>query len=368
MNFKKTIALAAAVTCAFSSTAFAATKKTQEVKEIPVYTYEQVLEKVKKNSTNLTLLEQNLELMDKQSENLAQGLGGLLYPEKDGYVTLENYSALSKLNNLTVNKQSSKYQKEAIEKATEYSVMNAMTNIESSKEAIEISKDLIPINKQKYNMANLQYKLGMISETKLIEEKAKFDAYEASVESLKISCENAYKSLGRLMGMSSNDFDITYSVEYTPFELTGTIAEFAAKKNTTNPTLIGMRLNVENLNNNKAIMVTNDTTPYAYDTVMYNIANAEANLKNTEDRYKSLIENNYNQLLNMKNEIESNKSNLELAKKSLNSTSVNFSEGRATQLDLDSAKVNVKQLEAKIKSLEMTYMNVVYSLENPCVM
>ena len=85
MNYKKTLAAAIAASMAISSSAFAAAstgaipesvEKTEE-QQVPVYTFDEVYEMAKKNSSTLKLLEENSDLLSAQGRALEQSLGGL---------------------------------------------------------------------------------------------------------------------------------------------------------------------------------------------------------------------------------------------------------------------------------------------------
>lgn len=143
MKFKQITAYIVASALMFTSTAFAAVK--EEVKEKPVYTYEQVLEKALKNSSDLSLLEQNLELMEKQNQSLVQSLGGIVHgemtPELPPVTYPENlYTLLTSVNSMTTAMGAQKYQREALEKSLAYTVMTTMESITSSEEAIKLSE------------------------------------------------------------------------------------------------------------------------------------------------------------------------------------------------------------------------------------
>lgn len=370
MKFKQITAYIVASALMFTSTAFAAVK--EEVKEKPVYTYEQVLEKALKNSSDLSLLEQNLELMEKQNQSLVQSLGGIVHgemtPELPPVTYPENlYTLLTSVNSMTTAMGAQKYQREALEKSLAYTVMTTMESITTSEEAIKLSEKQKSIYQAKYNKANLMERLGMVSANEKLAAKTELEKYEAALTQAKIGTENSYNGLARLMGMSKPEFEINYSVEYIPYKPVKDIAEYARIKNSTNPTIIMTKMNVENLRNSKTMSAASSSSPYSYDQTIYNISSAEAGLKALEDAGKAVIEGTYAGILSLEASIKELESTLEIAKKKLEATKTNFAQGRATRLELDEDELNVKTLENTITSSKMKHAALVYSFENPCV-
>lgn len=368
MKFKRIIAVTVAAMCIVNTTAFAATAaKAEEVQVVKVYSYDEVLEKAKKNNSDLSLLKEQLDLLDKQSTNTAQGLGGLIYPSNSSsYVTNENYTALAQLNSYMVQMKTSKYTKEALEKKLEYSVKTILSEIVTNEEALKLSEEELDVYNEKFNKANLQYKLGMISESEKTQAKNDLVAYQAEIETTKQGIENSYKSLSRLMGLSDTDFQVSYGVEYKKFELIMPLETYIARKNQTNPTLIGAKLGLESLKNSKNFTLANSTSPYGYDSIMLQIAQTEASVKSAEDGYKAMTEGTYKSILTIENNIKALEDSLPTLEKNLTVVETNFAAGKATALEVKEAKLNLQKVENSIESLKISYMNTVYVLENPC--
>ena len=363
MKLKRLVALVLVASCAFTGTAFAKT----ETKTKTVYTYEQILKKVMDNNSDLSLLEQNLEIMDLKSTSLVQSLGGMLYPQSDGFLVLENYVALAQLNQLSVTKQTVKYKREELKQKAEYSVMNALASINASEDALALADANFQVFKQKYNMILLQNRLGMVSENEVISAKTTMQEYEIDVEKTKIELASTYSELARLMGVTNKDFAIEFALEYETLKLVGSLDENIEKMIKTNPVLVSTRYNADSLSNNKNIMIANRTEIYAWEEIEYQIAEVEAGVRTSENGFRHAGELLYKSLITMEGNIDTLEANLVIAKKNLAATEEKYNQGKATKIQLDDAKIIVGNLENSIDVLKTSYMITVFGFKNPHV-
>ena len=361
MKLKKLLALVLVASCAFSSVAFAKT----ETKTI--YTYEQVLKRVLDNNSDLSLLEQNLEIMDLKSTSLAQSLGGLLYPQSSGFVVLENYTALAQLNQLGITRQTVRYKREELKQKAEYSVMNALSNINTGEASLVLADENLQVFKQKYNMALLQRRLGMVSENEVISTRTTMQEYESGVEKTKLELASTYAELARLMGITNRDFGVEFSIDYEVFKIIGTLDENIERMIRVNPVLVSARFSSDALASNKNIMIANRTDIYAWEEVEYQIAEAASGTRNAENAFRQIGETLYKSLLTMEGNINTLEANLEIAKKNLVATEEKFNQGKATKIQLDDTKITISNLENSIETLKTNYMITVFAFKNPHV-
>ena len=376
MKYKKLLAIATVVSVVLASPAFAAaatggTTKAATVAETEkkIYTYDQVLAKSIANSTALTLSDLTMDLNEKKATYASQSLGGLVYPQLvNQYSQLDSYSQLMSINELGANTKSERYAKEAVKIGIESAVKTAMSTIVTDEAALKLKDATLAVYNEKYKVAKLKNSLGMATEIDVTTALAEVESYEAAVETTKNELSNAYKTLARLMGVSDTNFAVEYEVEYTPYVLNGELSAYTAKSNSINPDLQRSRIALETITANKNFTLMNDTTPYGFDSINYQISSAQIALKNAEDGFKSAMEETYKTMMKIEGDIKTAETNLQNAQTALKIAELNLSLGRGTQLAVDTAKVQVQTLENTIESLKYSHENIKFNFENPCTL
>ena len=364
-HWKNTVAVALVSAMTLASPALAATPAAQ-TEERTVYTFEQVLEKATKNNSDLSLLEQNLDLMSRQSDNLNQTLGGEIYPSDPGYDVTPQYETLRQLNNLMVQRQTSRYKKEALQKQLEYSVMTAMTTIITNEANLAMADSQLKLYEDQARLINTKKTLGMATELEVNQAEAQIQQYKTDMAKAQSDVEQAYANLARLMGISDTNFSVVYEPEYEPFMLNTDLNTYLAAKNQTNPTLEGARLGAETLERNKSFDLANSTALYTWDQLEYNISQANANVKNAEDSYTKMGEATYATVQQLEGTIAMLGTNLDLAESNLKVAQLNLQNGSGTQLDVDQAQNKVDTTKNALQEAKLNHANAVYLLENPC--
>ncbi len=376
MNYKKTLAAAIAVSMAISSSAFAAAstgaipesvEKTEE-QQVPVYTFDEVYEMAKKNSSTLKLLEENSDLLSAQGRALEQSLGGLTTSGSPmGFTYTPEYESIMQLTSLAQTRESDRYNKEAALLSLEGGIINTMNTIVIGERDLETSEITIANKEADLALVNLKKSLGTATETQVTAAQAELDQAKADAESAKKSVENAYSSLATVMGIKDTNFKISYSPEedYEPYQLIGTLDGFLMQKNAENPSLKAMQSSIDYLERNKAFTLANSTSPYATDEMNYKISQANSNLKDLRDSLMDAGRAVYSQIITLEESIEAAESSLKAANDALKVAELNLETGNGIQLDVDKAKENVIKLEDSIYKMKVNHGYLVYSFENP---
>lgn len=372
MNYKKTLALTLVATMVMGSVTYAATwpPKPEEIAattEKVVYTYEQVLEKALKNTSSLSLNDEQIELLNKQSSYFASMLNGEVYPtDPSAYLNSVSFTALKNLNDMNNSKMALKYKTIMINDQVEYNVKNLIKTISLSEKELEDAKLKSDVLQKKYELVKIKNSLGMVSALEVTSAQADIINYEIEVENMKLNCDKAYGDLARLMGISDRNFVVEYSAaEYEPYTFVGSLVDYLRIVNAGNPMLLMSRVSIDSLVSGKNFSVANSSTPYGYESITYEINNAEASYKDAVNSYTAAGENMYNSILTLEGNIKLLETNLELAKSQLALVETNFANGAATQLDVDSAKLAVVQIESGINASKENYELLVFAFKKP---
>ena len=367
MKWKNTVAVALVSAMALGVPVYAADEKAANT--TPVYTFEEVLERATKNNSDLALLEENLDLLSRQSQNLSQGLGGEVYPSDPGDISnvTEQYQTLRQLNSIMVERQASRYTREALEKQLEYSVMSAMTTIVTNEATLANATQQRKLYEDQLRLAQTRLNLGMGTQLDVDQAQARIQQYETDLETAQSDVDQAYADLARLMGIRSTEFEIVYEPAYEPFELNTDLDTYLSRKNSTNPTLQGAEYSVEELEKSKNFTLANSTSPYGYDELMYQINQAKSTLKQSYDAFEKIGEATYAGIEQAEGTIAMLETNLDLAESNLKVAQLNLQTGTGTQLALEEAQNTVDTTKNSLQAAKLNHSLLVYQMENPCV-
>ncbi|MCI8342733.1 MAG: TolC family protein [Firmicutes bacterium] len=361
-NMAGITAFAAAATGSKATVTEAATEE-----DIKVYTFDEIYELAKKNSTTLKLLEKNADLLSAQSRDIAQSTGLALAPEgyDYNYTATPEYSNIMRMMSLNVSRQSQRYTEEATLLRLQGGIINSLGTIVSGERAIETSKISLANAEENLKLVKTKKSLGMATEMEVTSAQSQLETIKTELESNKKDVENAYAALATVMGIRNSNFKVEYAPEYEIFELDLDLEVYLLRKNDENPNVKAVQLQADTLVKNKNFTIGNDTTPYASDTANYDIEKANAELKDMRENLITAGRQVYTSIRQLEETISATETSLKTAEDALRIAELNYETGNGIKFDVDKAKENVVKLQDSIFSMKIQHAKLVFSFENP---
>lgn len=370
---KGVVALALAVTL-FGTTAYGAeTPSATEVavteavaQDIPVLTYEQALEKAKKHSIKLIDLQKNNEFLQESKEDLWDVVGSFSVPTYDyqKWVNDAVYMYSSAVYNTDSGMTKNKYAAQIASLALEATLKNTFSSIVENEANLDLLKQTGELQKTLYEQGQTKYRLGMISQYKLDQLKAEYDASKVNIYQLEKTLEQMYMSLNNIIGESvDKKYKVEYDADFEPYVLQGSLEAYINAQMKKDYSILLQEQAVEDAKFNKNYL--SESTPDSSNKSNKNsYESAQRNLKAAKEDKEIAIRNAYVQLQQTEANYNQAKADLAQAQADLKTAEVNYAAGNITKLTLDQAKLGVSQRELALEKLARAYDMQVFSFKN----
>lgn len=347
-----------------------------------VLSYDEALDKAKKKSSSLKSFEENIEYLDDLRDDLSSNLSnvnqfGIVSNAVEGAdnLTKNEIAQLQYYNELTTTIQimrniksvdAQKSMKDVnetmINDGIELMLRNYITNIKSYEMQIALLEESIELGKQNIKNLELKHSLGYESDYNLSTAKIAQQTNESNLKTLKLTLDTQKDSLKSFIGLDSSkdvyvDFNITFD-----YLNDISLESYIIKKKQSDPSIVMKKNDVEvaeytkrtsEVMNESEIKTRND----------YNTATRA--LKDAQDNMETSIRTAYN---NIKQLEENNKALLlavDKAKEDYNSVVASYKAGKATEYQVNQAKLGILSAKIDVEKNALNYSNLVFSFEKP---
>ncbi len=358
MKYKKISAFAGfclAAVMFFSSIAFA---NDNESPDDGILTVEEALELAIKNSNELKNISDKLYLAEDDAEDANHDL---FYATEFNEVKSLSVQLKNLRNSIENYKTSSEVEKQKLE----LSVIELFTAIKQAESSLELFEKQLDISQRQLELSKVKLGLGLITENEYTDEKNNYNKIKTQMETTKISVDEAYTDLNKLLGKDLDEkYELKLDVEYKPFEpeqeletkilkSISSAADIKAKKEAVEVAKYEVDVYSELYSNDKKESKINN----------YNQASRSLDDAQTDMRVK--ITNLYNSIYTIENQYKDNTAELEQMKKELEIKKLSLSLGKITQLELDNYEYNIENLENQIQNQIYQHDILVREYENP---
>ncbi len=265
-------------------------------------------------------------------------------------------------NKISKNKLSLEKEKQNVE----YSVFCFFIDILKAEKNIELFEEEALLKEKQLKISEVKLKFGRISQNEYESEKLEYKNLLKQKEELQNNIDDAYVSLNKVLGndlATKYELDLGKKIEYLPIgnvDLNSIItlavdsnSGVKEKENEVDVLKYGLEL---------YIAETGDNTSEAK-KVSYN--KAVRSLEDTKTELRENITKNYNEILKLENEYKSNLAELENMNNQLKIKELNLKLGKATEIEVQEQKYNIKNLENTIQEQVYEHKLLVEKLENP---
>ena len=367
MKFRSIIAgVLCAVVCA--NTAFAAQTSTQEKM---VLTYDKAVELAIKNNSNISTLEEAIDLMEKNQETTVDRLGNTSVMTSDSETRTMNATKgtlLTTAKTMESNIKTSKYNKQLIETGCEYLVKSYFNNIQLAESGLELLKKNYSIQQDSCNQDLLKFRLGMISKNDLTASQNSLAKMKSNVEQTELAIANAYDGLANALGLKTGTaFEIDYTVEYTPFELGKSVESYISTSLSKDPSIKIYETKLELAKKLKSISVYS-TQIYSYLEKENNVSSASRELKDAKDAMEKNITAAYNNIKKYEAERASLEAALSDAQTTYETAKINCELGNITDFQLKQAELGVLNAENNLLTNACNHDLEIFGFNNPSML
>lgn len=339
--------------------------RAEDVRNNSTYNLEEAYAMAKKNNASLKSLAEKVEVMEDTKTQLHQRYE-FSKPDTDIYFgSGSDISVLVNIETLTSNIGTSKYTKEMTEQGVEATVLSCFQNIKGNEQSLKLAEDALELAIQSLEDSKLKLKLGVISETELVKEEAELEKSKKNIELLKLTIDNDYVSLRRLMGLNDDrTFTIDYDVVFTPYHLEESLDQYINKVIANDPYL---KIKKEAAENAKFTlnMFAVDGSGDSYKSREANYKEAERNYNEDKKNMKKALQEAANQLTQLETSREVLQADIVKAENDLKTAAVNLQVGNITQLAYDQAELGVQSAKAELETNTRKYEALKFSIDHP---
>lgn len=252
---------------------------------------------------------------------------------------------------------------EMINDSIQLGLISAINDIKTYEMNIQVLEQKIALDEQNLENIKLKFELGMESEYNYKTEQTNLKTSKSNLESLKLGLESQKQNLKTLLGAkASEEIFVDDNVEFNTLD-DFDLEVFITKKTQADPSIVLLKDAVDiakyNLKTNASYTDENTTK------VQNDLKSAQRTLEDTQDQMEKNIRNTYNSLKQLE---ENNKTLLlavEQAKSDYNAIVSSYQAGRATQYQVDQAKLGILNAEKAVEDNAITYENLSFCLMRP---
>ncbi len=243
------------------------------------------------------------------------------------------------------------------------SVIKVFVEIINAENEIELGKEYIKIAEKELAASEIRFERGLLSKADYESQKVEYEKYKTDIENLEIDLNGIYIELGKLMGTDiETKYNIALDMEYTPLD------EIDIDKK------VGEILN-ESLyikeKNDDIYLSEYEQTLFNSDTSYVSKISKENEIEQyyrDKEEYEAEINQQvrslYNSILNSENEYEKSIAELEYMKKELGVLEIKYYMGKASEIELENYRYEVKELEHQIRKEIYNHGILIIQLEN----
>ena len=364
MKLKRIIAFALAMTM-LTTTAYAA-EVPQAEQTLPILTFEDALEKVKKHDVSLRNLSDQNDLLRKTKGDVWDQVGGFSLPDYSYQYWVDDmmYSYYSMVQSVESGLATSKHSEKLLHLTAELTVMNSLMTICISEDGYKLMQDSFAVTQLQYNQGVVRHRLGLISAYELSQLKMTMDKAQLDLDKMALSIDALYIGLNNLMGEAADKrYEIEYDATYEKYELSMNLDQYINNSLRKDYTILIKEQAVEDTKFTMNVLAESDTNTQSNSRALSHTL-AKRELKTAKENKESAIRTAFSAIQQADIDYANALKDLESAKEDLRVVELNYRAGNITKLTLDSAALQVAAREQALEQLAYTYELQVFMFEN----
>lgn len=335
-----------------------AEEKLEDTANDGILTVEEATELAIKNSNSLKNISESLSLAEDDADDANHDL---FYATEYNEVTSLSVQLKNLRNSISNYKANSEIEKQSLE----LSVIQMFTAIKEAENSLKLCKEKISLSEKELKVSEVKYSLGLITENDYISEKNSLKKLETQRDSLKISLDDAYTSLNKILGYDLDEkYEISLEVSYTPFEEdmpleTKILKALSSCQSITEKeesvTIAKYEVDVYSslYSNDKKESKTNK-----YNQAVRSLNDAKTDLRQS-------ITSLYNNIQTTEKSYKDNLNELEQMQKTLAIKETELSLGKTTAIEVEKYKYEIESLENTIQNQIYEHNILIIKYNNP---
>lgn len=328
-----------------------------ENEELPILTVDEAVKKATSYSRTLKNIDENTMLND-QSIDSAQSDLRLATEAEEG---LNLAVKLKELNFKNSNyKATAEIEKESIK----LSVISFFADVINAEKELELYNKSLEISEKELEISKTKLELGLLSQSDYDSQKISYNKELAQRDAKKVSIDNAYISLNKVMGTDLNNrYNLSLDLDYN--ELSDANLDLSV-----NRAVSSLQSVVEKENSLEIAKYELETHnalvgSETYESKQVKVSQASRELSDAKTSAKEQVINAYNEILTAETSYKANLAELEKMKNELEVNKVKYELGKITELEIKKAEYEIEQMESSIQSQIYKHEILVMKFNNP---
>ncbi len=331
------------------------------------YTYKEAVDKAIKNTNDIRSIKNSIATHEYNKENVEMGIDTYQWSGLVGG-TLDNQyiDYISTARMLTDLIELEGDQIRLTELSLERSVLTALIDIEKIKDNINLLEENINVLEQTYKNNLILNELGMLSNSDLNTSKKTLDDTKSNLEMLKLNLQTNKNTLNNVMGVSlSEDNYIDFDMNMEPITLD--IEAYARHSANNSVTVEQLRANQRKTGYDYDNYLGAGQVNYqeGRDEKLRTAQNISMQINDIINSHELAIKQLYISSQQVLGNHDKLVSDYENAIEDYNKAILNYELGYITQLQVDSAKMNVQSKLNAVRENVLNYENLRFMILNP---
>ena len=339
--------------------------------EVPKLTFEEALDKAKKNSPDLREIEDTADYLN-ETKKLLRDQGISVKMPEYGYKNWVSdgwYAVTSGIFDIIQGVEGNSMNRKIQNLKLEVSVKSFFTTIIENQNTLELVKKNAEIQQKLFVQGQTKYRLGMISKYNLEQLQIAAQKAKDNVALLEATLEQDYIKFNQLIGEYPDvRYELVYDLTFEPYELQQPLESYIDDKIKNDDYAIkGQEMALEK-SKFQMNYLPDSNTEAASKTQAYNYDNAKRDLKTAKQNKETLMRNTYLQIQQLETSYASAQADVTKAAADYRVAQVNYQAGNVTKTVVEQAEMGLISAENALNQLVYTHDMLVYTFENPTLL
>ena len=338
---------------------------------LPKLTFEEALQKAKKNSPDLREVEDTADYLNESRKDLRDAMGSFKVPnyEYKKWVSEGWHALVSGVFSITQGMESNSINRELRNLLLETSVKSYFMTIANDEASLELVKKNAEIQQRLYEQGQTKHRLGMLSTYNLDKLKVAAQQAKDTVALLEATLVQDYTKFNQLIGEKPDArFELVQDLTFESYEMNQTMDQYLNDKINNDDLTIKLQEMALESAKFKKNYVSYANTESDSETQEYNYDNAKRDLKTAKQNKETLIRNTYQQIKQLETSYASAQADVTKAAADYRAAQVNYQAGNVTKTMVEQAEMGLISAENALQELVHNHDMLIFMFENPTLL
>lgn len=321
-------------------------------------TLENAVEKAVKYASSVRNSKRELELLQKNRDELAEQYTNSVYQNNQ-----DNFSILNSLLQYDTNLANSTLSQSVQEESVKYAMKKAYVGILDAEREIVLKKMSAANSEKELAVAEKKQQLGLITEKELETQRLSYEKSITDIENQNKSVDSSYVSLNVLLGEDTEkEYQLSLSPDYEEFVFKGDLESYINVCLSSNSNLMQKKNSLEYAEERLNRYSTADGD--SYKTLENNVSTASLAYRDAKANLEKSIRSTYDSITTLEKSYENNLKELSVLKGNLDVAEKKYELKLLTDIELENARLAVASMESTILGQIYEHMLLVEQFNN----